>query len=104
MVGFPKKLNSKFDYEFIRENFPREQWQEAFQALLNDRMQWYNVGKLESPDKGITDATHKVIENPDQGDQQTEYYQYELREDPDCQLYRLGFMVDEVTEILNAKE
>lgn len=104
MVGFPKRLNSKFDYEFVRENFPREQWQQAFQGLLDDRMQWYNTGKLDSLDKGITDATHKVIENAGQDGQQAEYYQYELREDPDCQLFRLGFTVEEVTGILSAEE
>jgi hypothetical protein len=97
MVGFPKTLNSKFDYEYARENFPREQWQPAFKELLDGRLQWYNIGKLDSPDKGKTDATHKVVENPGQDGQQAEYYQYELQEDPDCLLFRLGYMVDEVT-------
>ena len=104
MVGFPKKLNSKFDYEFVRKNFPREQWQPIFQSLLDERLQWYNVGMIDSPDKGITDDTHKVIESINPNSQQPEYYQYELREDPNCQLYRLGFTVEEVINILNTPE
>lgn len=26
MVGFPKHLNTKEDYMYIKENFPTEQW------------------------------------------------------------------------------
>lgn len=100
MVGFPKALNSKFDYEFIRENFPIEKWRPAFQDLLDERMQWFNMGKIDSPEKGITDKTHKVIENPASDDRPAEYYQYELREDPACKMFRLGFTADEVNEVL----
>ena len=101
MVGFPKTLNSKFDYAFIRDNFPPEQWKPAFQALLDERMQWFNTGKLDGPDKGITDSTHKVVENPASNGQPVEYYQYELQEDPACKMFRLGFTADEVNEVLS---
>ena len=101
MIGFPKNLNSKFDYEYIRGNFPKEKWIGLFQNLLNERMQWFNIGKLDKKEDGITDDTHKIIENQEQGEQLAEYYQYELKEDQNCQLYKLGFTVKEVESILN---
>ncbi|MDD4601728.1 MAG: hypothetical protein PHQ46_11860 [Negativicutes bacterium] len=98
MIGYPKKLNSKFDYEFIRENFPRERWEGAYRALLDERLQWFCIGKINNGEDGAEDETHKII-TTEQNDS-TEKYQYELREDPNCSLLRLGFTVEEVEAIL----
>lgn len=101
MIGLPKHLNSKVDYLYVKDNFPRKEWAEKFQNLLDERMQWFNIGKLDKKEDGITDDTHKIIENQEQGEQLAEYYQYELKEDQNCQLYKLGFTVKEVESILN---
>ena len=98
MVGFPKFLNSKFDYEFVRDNFPPEQWKPRFRELLDERMQWYNTGKLANSTDGVTDDTHKVITETAEG--KTTHYQFELLENPDCRLHKLGYTVDEINEIL----
>ena len=98
MLGFPKHLNSKADYLFIKNTFPREKWETTFKASLDERLQWFNVGKI--TDTGLTDSTHKVITNDMNGE--TVKYQYELREDQNCSLYRLGFTVEEVEGIINA--
>lgn len=95
MIGFPKKLNSKFDYEYIRQNFPREQWEPVYRALLDERLQWFCIGKIHDGEEDVEDETHKIITT-----EQDERYQYELREDPNCSLLRLGFTVEEVEEIL----
>ena len=97
MVGFPKHLNSKADYEYVKSNFPPEQWKPAFQELLNSQNQWFNTGITTV---GTTDATHKVVTNEAMGDIPAISYQYELKEDPNCMLNWLGFTVAEVRAAL----
>lgn len=98
MVGFPKHLNSKADYEYVKNNFPSTQWKPAFQELLDSQQQWFNTGKVTG--KGVTDVTHKVIINEPMGDIPAVSYQYELKDDPNCTLLQLGFTVDDVQAAL----
>jgi len=101
VVGFPRWLNTREDYLYVHEYSPREQWEPAFQALLDERVNWLNVGKLEGEDDGITDETHKVITVGGEEDgAPVQYYQYELKEDINCKMFRLGFTVEEVENIL----
>lgn len=100
MRGFPKTLNSKTDYIYIKENFSAEQWKPAWQALLDSRLDWFNMGEVEQ-EKGITDKTHKVVESEPVGESgATVFYQFELRENPTCKLLKIGFTVEEVEEAL----
>jgi len=61
------------------------------QNILDNKDQWLMTSKLEADDAGITDDTHKVEEVTDQDDVVTERYQYELMEDSNGELYRLGY-------------
>ena len=102
MIGLPKHLNSKDDFIYVKENFPKEKWIGLFQNLLDERMQWFNVGTLTDNEPGIEDDTHRVVTcNTTDGE---ERYQYELKENPNCNLFRLGFTVEEVVEIINEGE
>ncbi len=93
MVGFPTALNTKADYEYVRKNFPAEQWKPVYQALLDTMYEWFNTG---TTDTETNDDTHKVVT-----DQQTgKKYQYEKKLNPDCKLMRLGYTESEVKEIL----
>lgn len=97
MVGYPRWLNTREDYLYVREHFPREQWEPAFQALLDEHMVWMNTGKLVNEADGIVDETHKVITVGGEEDgAPVQYYQYEYREDPNCKMFRLGFAIEEV--------
>lgn len=96
MQGFPKHLNSKADYLYIRDSFPKDKWQPYFQSLLDYRMQWFNTGEITG--EGVTDDNHKVVINANNGE--THKYQYEVKEDANCTLYRLGFTIEEVEKIL----
>lgn len=101
MVGFPKWLNTKEDFLYIREHFPREQWEPVFQALLDERMAWLNVGRLKNEADGIADKAHKVfIVGGEEDGTPVQYYQYEYKEDENCRLFRLGFKADEVQQLL----
>ena len=45
MEGYPKHLNTRADYELVIATFPREKWAARLQALLEERLQWFNLGK-----------------------------------------------------------
>ena len=98
MRGFPKHLNSKADYEYIKANFPAEQWKPCWQELLDNKYQWFSTGNVAKGD-GVTDITHKVEVSKDL-DGTDVYTQYEYKENPMCDMNRLGFTEDEVKAAL----
>ena len=94
MVGYPKFLNTKEDYEYVRNNFPKNEWEKDFKALLDGEKDWFNVGET---DNGIIDDTHKVIKDEQTG----KTYQYELQVNPNCKMHRIGYTREEVEKALN---
>lgn len=109
MKGYPQHLNTKADYMYVREHFPREQWLPDFQALLNSTHDWFFEKHLDTKEDGLNDGTHKVVENKsvelDKDGKPIEkvtYSQYELKKNPQCKLNLIGFTVDEVLKILNS--
>ena len=105
MRGFPKVLATKQDYLFVKENFPKAQWQPVFQALLDERIKWITTGKLKEGDNGLTDTTNRIAEiKDDLTGVVKERYQEEYTEDPNCKLLRIGFSVDEVVKLVGEEE
>lgn len=99
MKGFPKHLNTRQDYEYIRAHFPVEQWKPAFQALLDGVNDWFYVSDHSSSKGLVEDDTHKVVESQnDEG--QTIYIQYEYRKNPAAQIFRVGYTERGVKNIL----
>lgn len=91
MRGFPKILNSARDVENLKQDFPVE-LKAYLQDILDYKDQWIVENKLADGDTGITDDTHKVVENKDQlTGEVTDRYQYVFKEDPNCYIFRLGF-------------
>ena len=97
--GYPKHLNSKADYLYVKNIFPQEIWEKVFKELLDDRMKWLMTDKLDAPE-GIEDETHQVRITKGVGNIPDEYYQYEYAEDTNCKLFRLGFTVTEIERII----
>ena len=52
MKGYPKNLNTKFDYLYVKENFKKDLWEKDFQNLLDTRMDWFFVKNLDSQEEG----------------------------------------------------
>lgn len=100
MKGFPKHLNSKKDYLYIRKNFDRELWLPEYQKLLDSRFDWFFVSELESKEQGIEDETHKIVETTDTETQTIKYSQYEWKENPTAKIFRIGFTVNEVETLM----
>lgn len=94
MVGYPNTLNSREDYEYVKNHFPKSMWEQDFKNLLNTK-EWFNQGEIVST--GKSDSTHKVVTD----DQTGKRYQYELVDDPNSKIYQLGYTVEEVERIIS---
>lgn len=103
MIGYPKHLNTKEDYEYVKDNFPAEEWKPYYQELLDTQKDWFPIGEVEESN-GITDDTHKIVEEKDLTNKTTKYIQYELQDNPNCLLLRLGFTAEEVKAAVVAEE
>ncbi len=62
MKGFPKHLNSKFDYYYIKDNFPALKWKPYWQRLLDERFRWMDDHEIPNPEASIVDETHRIEE------------------------------------------
>ncbi len=100
MVGFPKHLNTREDYEYIRTHFPKTEWVGHFQALLDSMNDWFFERYLNDGETGITDSTHKVIEESAMGDETAKRAQYVYRYNPTCPLATIGYTEAEVRAII----
>lgn len=104
MKGFPKHLNTKEDYYYIKAKFPAEQWKPYWQRLLDERYRWMDDHEIPSPAQGITDETHRVEErhssNPETGEDVTVYVQQEYKQNPGSDFWRLDFTEEEVRKAL----
>lgn len=104
MKGFPKHLNSKADYLYVKANFPRDKWLPAWKALLTNRQYEICTGVVDSADAGVTDETHRIVVSEEQdyetGEKKTVYYQYELRDNPRADFFRFGFTEEEVNKAI----
>ena len=103
MKGYPKNLNTKADYEYVKANFPREAYLPSFQALLDTMNDWFFVKELAAEAEGITDETHKVLPMQETGgtdEAPKSWAQYEYRVNPTCKLLSLGLTEAEVRAVV----
>lgn len=76
------------------------------QELLDGRFCWMDVGAVADGASGQTDATHKVLTmrsggmGPGGQEGPEERRQYELREDPNAWLFRIGLTVEKAESYL----
>ena len=96
MVGKPLTLNSKEDYEFMRKHYAKPVWLSEYHCLLDTMYDWFNTGAIKE-NEGITDATHKVVEDANTNTK----YQYERKLNENCKLLRLGYTKEEVEKIIS---
>lgn len=100
MKGFPKNLNTREDYEYVRANFTAEEWKPEWQALLDTMSDYFFVKTLEEGEEAPEGDGYKVQESEQDG--VTTRSLYQLQENPACKLLRLGFTKAEVKEALAA--
>lgn len=101
MKGYPKNLNTKEDYLYAAQNFPKEMWGKDFQNLLSSESDWMYAGELPNKAAGVEDIYHRIEENTDPQTGAISYTQYEWKSNPDAKIYRLGFTIAEVQNIID---
>lgn len=100
MVGFPKNLNSKKDYENIIKDFGyTEKVKKTYQALLDTNKHYVFDKELANADDadGVK-PEYRVMEEEENGT--TKIVQYKLIDNPSSKLKRLGFTIEEVQEVI----
>ena len=104
MRGFPKHLNTRYDVDYCLEHYHEET--KAFLAKkLTEVKKWQVTGKLKDGETGKTSDTHKVVEVQDTITKEVkERYQHEYKDDPNCELFKLGFTVKEVEALLKKEK
>lgn len=99
MKGFPKFINSKQDVLNLLPDYPAET-KSFLQGLLDSKDNWFYVADV-AENEGINNDTHKVVENKSTNSEEVTYAQYELKEDENAYIFKLGFTVDEVKELIS---
>ncbi len=93
MRGFPKTISTKNDIQNLLQLFPNET-REYLQKLLDARFVWRSTGAITEGAAGVQNATHRVMRN------ESGLEQFELVEDQNAKIFRVGFSVAEVEEML----
>lgn len=103
MRGVPKTFGTEQD---IINSMAEDQ--QATKAKLRDllagRFAWFAVRKLADGEAGLEDATHKVVAQrsgmgpEDEGPK--ERWQYELQEDANAFMFKIGLTVDKINSYL----
>jgi len=91
MRGFPKHFNTKTDVLNALAIFP-EETKAYIQIILDTRKLWIQT---EYTAPGVEDETHYV-----RTDEAGNVYQMEYRDDPNGDIPRLGFTVEELEAIV----
>lgn len=101
MRGVPKWFNTVADVENSLA-VDKEATQAKLAELLKGRFAWFQAAKLENGAAGVEDSTHKVVRMREGMDGPEERWQYELREDENALMFRIGLTVDRINEMLRA--
>mgnify|MGYP006292395679 FL=1 len=103
MKGFPKRLNSKKDYENIVDDFGyTKKVKEEYQALLDTDKHYVFDKELASEDERTGPAPdYKVMKEENEEDGSTKIVQYKLVDNPDSKLKKIGFEIQEVQEVID---
>ena len=101
MRGFPKVLNSRQDYENIVSDFGyTEKVKRAYQGLLNTAEKYeFDKELAAESDRTGPEPEYKVMTQEEEGTEKI--VQFKLVDNPNGKIFRLGFTVDEVREVID---
>ena len=99
MRGVPKWFNTVEDVlNSMQDN--KEATKAALKEMLDARMVWFPVGKVVGDGEGITSTSAKVIPMKDDMTGEEYLMQYELREDENALMFKIGLTVKKINELL----
>ena len=101
MRGFPKVLNSRQDYENIVSDFGyTEKVKRAYQGLLNTAEKYeFDKELAAESDRTGPEPEYKVMTEEEEGTEKI--VQFKLVDNSNGKIFRLGFTVDEVQEVID---
>lgn len=99
-MEYPRILATKSDYEFVRQNFPRNLWEKDFNNLLETQYNWFFERVLEEDEIIEQNFVQKIFTDPQTGIKSL----YLWKQDSHCKLLELGYTVEEVINILSTEE
>lgn len=102
MRGFPKynDITTRKDVENLLLLYPNET-KTFLEELILDIYKWETSEAIINPEEGIEDEMHQLT--PVQEDNKIiGYRQQTLVEDENSRLYRLGYTLEEATELVNS--
>jgi len=79
-----------------------EETKTYLQNLIENRYIWQAVGPVPDGETGIVDDNHMVIDGVGEDGTTMVKIQMKKVEDQNCHLYRLGFTVEEASQLVNA--
>ncbi len=103
MRGVPKIFGTEQDIINSMAEDPQAT-KAKLRELLAGRFAWFAVRKLEDGEAGLEDATHRVVTQrsgmgpEDEGPE--ERWQYELQEDANAFMFKIGLTVDKINSYL----
>lgn len=100
MKGFPKNLNTKEDYLYVKDNFSRDVYAPVFQDLLDTENDWFFVRELDVNEVVELTDNVKVIDNKSYDGKSETKSLYEYRQNPECKMLQLGFTKDIISRFL----
>ena len=104
MRGAAKHFNTAVDVENSMK-VDKEGTKKVLRALLEGRLIWTDTGALAEGEEGVTDETHKVmlISEGEGGENENAHpHQFELQEDPNAWMFRIGLTVEKINAYLEA--
>lgn len=101
MRGFPKVLNSRQDYENIINDFGyTAKVKRAYQGLLNTAQKYeFDKELAAESDRTGSAPEYKVMTQEEEGTEKI--VQYKLVDNPNGKIFKLGFTIDEVQEVID---
>lgn len=97
MRGVPKWFNTIEDVMNSMET-DKEATRKELLKLLEARMVWFPAGRTAAP--GKTSETDKVVPMTDKETGEEYLMRYELREDENAWMFRIGLTVEKINELL----
>jgi hypothetical protein len=101
MIGFPKHLNSRQDYENCHRMargglLERQKMIDRWQALIDGAKQW--VFKAVVSESYKAGKNEKVMAEPDMQANKIKYTCFELLDNPNAAIYQLAYTVTTVNQ------
>ena len=104
MRGAAKHFNTAIDVENSLK-VDKEGTKKVLRALLEGRFIWTDTGPLEEDEEGVTDETHKIVlvgEEEGGENREPRPHQFELQEDPNAWMFKIGLTVEKINAYLEA--